>query len=318
MRVGDEERIPLARPPLAPEAEEAVLSVLRSGNLVRGTRVATLERELSTWLDDQRVVAVSSGTAALEVALAALGVGPGHEVVMPDFTFPSLANAIVHLGASPVTADISLETYNASAEALLERVTDRTRAIVPVHQFGLPCDISLLVAEAQERGLAVVEDAACAFGARLPDGHPCGTAGHVGCFSFHPRKPLSTGEGGAATTASPELHARMSLLANHGVDPDKGLSCFVEAGWNYRMSDVHAALAAGQLWRLDAAIARRRALAQRYLEGLASVKGVELPAGLREGSHTFQSFVVLLSEGVNRSRVLASMRASGVEATVGS
>ena len=312
------ERIPLARPPLAPEAEEAVLSVLRSGALVRGSWVEGLERELSGWLEGQRVLALGSGTAALEVGLAALEVGEGDEVVMPDFTFPSLASAIAHLGARPVTVDISLDTYNADAGALLEAVGPKTKAVVPVHQFGLPMDVTPLVAAGAAQGFAVVEDAACAFGARLPSGRPCGTEGTLGCFSFHPRKPLTTGEGGAVTTGDAALFAKVAMLANHGMDPTRGFDRFVAAGWNYRMSNVHAALAAGQLWRLEAGIARRRAMAADYVARLASLTGVTTPAGLRDPAHTFQSFVVLLDEGVDRAAVLGGLAERGVESTIGS
>ena len=310
--------IPLARPSLTKEAEEAVLAVLRSGHLVRGTRVAAFEAALCAYLGVAHAVAVSNGTAALEVALAAVGVGPGDEVVLPDFTFPSLANAVEHLGATPVTVDVELSSFNASPEALLAATTARTKAVVPVHQFGLPAEVAPLDAAGKERGFVVVEDAACALGASR-DGVPCGTLGAAGCFSFHPRKQLTTGEGGAVVTNDEGLFRRMMSLSSHGMVPDPDWRCFTDAGWNYRMSDVHAALAEGQLAQLDAQIEARRSVAASYGERLGSLgDDVRVPAALRDPEHTFQSFVVLLADGIPRADVLAGLGEQGVGATIGS
>lgn len=310
------DRIPLARPRLEPEAEAAVRDVLRSGQLVRGARVAAFERELAERLGVPHVIATSSGTAALHVALAALGVGPGDEVVLPDLTFPSLANVIEHLGAVPVTVDVSPETYNATPDDLLAAVTPRTRAIVPVDQFGLPAVVAPLVAAEPEAAWSLVVDAACSIGGER-DGVPCGTAGRVGCFSFHPRKLIVTAEGGAIATRDRALHERALALHNHGMQGEGWLR-FREAGWHYRLSDVHAALAAGQLSRLSAQIAERRELARRYDGALESLDGARVPAGHRDPAHVFQSYVILVDEDRDRDAVLAGLRRRGVEATIGS
>lgn len=311
------ERIPLARPVVAPEAEAAVLEVLRSGHLVRGARVAALERELADLLGVPWVAAVSSGTAALHLAFAAIGVGPGDEVVMPDLTFPCLANVVEHLGATPVTVDVSLETFNATSDALLEAVTPRTRAVVPVDQFGLPAELAPLRSAAEGARWTLVEDAACALGA-VRDGVPCGAGATLGCLSFHPRKVATTAEGGAVVTRDEALHQRVMALSNHGQAAGEKFFTFEEAGWNYRMSDVHAAVGVGQLASLGDGIAARRALAGRYVELLEGGRGVRVPSGHRDPSHIFQSFVVLLDGGVDRNRVLEGLRRRGVEATLGS
>lgn len=312
----EDERIPLARPLLLPEAEAAVLAVLRSGQLVRGGRVAAFEAELAALLGVPHVIAVSSGTAALHLALAAVGVGPGDEVVVPDLTFPSVANVIELLGATPVTVDVSPDTFNAAPEDLLAAVSPRTRAIIPVDQFGLPALVAPLVSAERAAGWALIPDAACSIGGAR-DGLPCGTAGSVGCFSFHPRKLIVTAEGGAVATRDEALAARVRALQNHGME-GSDFQRFRAAGWNYRMSDLHAAVAAGQLAALPAQIAERRKLAGWYDAAFAGVDGIEVPEGHRDPAHVFQSYVVLVAEGVRRDAVLAGLRRRGVEATIGS
>lgn len=310
--------IPLARPDLGPEARVAIDEVLTSGHLVRGRYVASLEGGLSRRLNGAHVLAVSSGTAALGLALRVAGVEPGDEVVIPDFTFPALSNVIEHLGGVPVTVDISLDTYNADADALLAAVTPRTRVVVPVHQFGLGVDLSALTAAAKEGDFLVVEDAACALGATC-GGEPCGTVGLLGCFSFHPRKQVTTGEGGAVVTHDEALFERVARLSNHGMSPGASPDeMFVEAGWNRRLSDVHAAVAAGQLERLLEGIQRRRQVGAAYCRGLAGLEGVTIPAGLRDPNHTFQSFVVLLDEDRSRPQVIAGLAQRGIQSTIGS
>ncbi len=313
-------RIPLSRPELCPEAERAVMEVLRSGQLVRGPRVEAFEARLATMLSQGapcHVLAVASGTAALEVALAAVGVAAGDEVVIPDLTFPSLAAAIMRLGAEPVPTDVDPDTCNASAAALLAGVTERTKALVPVHQFGLPMNVEELAAHFEGRPIAVVEDAACALGARR-GGVYCGTAGRVGCYSFHPRKVLTTGEGGAIVTRDRDLYAHCKRLANHGLRTNGGEARFEEIGWNYRLSEVHAALAVGQIERLEESIARRRSLASAYCANLRERPGVTLPAGHRDGEHTFQSFLVVLDAEIPRREVISGMESAGVEVGIGS
>lgn len=310
------ERIPLARPALEAEAEAAVLAVLRSGQLVRGDAVVAFEHELAALLGVPYAVAVGSGTAALHLALAAVDVGPGDEVVLPDLTFPGVANVIEHLGAIPVTVDVSVETFNAAPDELLAAVTPRTRAVIPVDQFGLPAVVAPLVAASARGGWALVPDAACAIGASR-DGVPCGTGGALGCFSFHPRKLIVTGEGGAVATHDEALADRVRVLQNHGMEGD-GFCRFRRLGWNYRMSNVHAAVAAGQIARLGEQIAERRQLAAWYDESLSQIAGVRIPVGHRDPANVFQSYVVLLEEDVSRDAVLQGLRRRAVEATIGS
>jgi perosamine synthetase len=303
--------IRLTRPVLQQEDRAALEACLESGWLTNGPRVAEFESELRETLGVAHVIACSSGTAALQMAVLACGVGRGDEVIVPDFTFPATANAVEHAGARSVLVDVDPVTFNLDL-ALAERaLSAKTRAILPVHQFGRPADLFALRDLAQRRGLRLVEDAACALGACWAD-IPCGTAGAAGCFSFHPRKLVTTGEGGAVVTGDGELALRCRRLRNHGTlpgpQPDYAL-----CGFNFRMSDLNAALGLAQLPRLAALVETRRRLAAGYDACLASLPGVRVPAPLAEGRQVYQSYVVVLPESTDRDRCLRALGERGIE-----
>ena len=308
----------LSRPNISEEAIAAVADVLRSGNLVHGPENEAFEQDLARYLGCSDVVLVSSGTAALHVALMALDIGPGDAVLLPDFTFPATGNVINLMGARPVLVDVLPGTYNLDPDALRDVIAqwqgpERLRAIMPVHEFGCPADMAAINAVAQEHGLFVVEDAACALGAEM-DGQKAGTLGTVGCFSFHPRKTLTTGEGGAIATNDAKLAARLRRLRNHGMERDARGLTFIESSTNYRLTQFQAVLGRHQLPHLDQWIAKRRSLVEEYVAGLPG-NALALP-DLSKG-HSWQTFMVVLPNGVDRSQVIKLLNAQGIESNLG-
>jgi perosamine synthetase len=301
--------IRLAWPDVGPDELAAVAGVLDSGFLTMGPKVDEFERGLAAACGTADAVAVSSGTAALHLAVAALGIGEGDEVVVPAYTFPSTANAVVLTGATPVLVDVDPQTMNVDASAVYDAVTDRTRAIIAVHLFGRPLDWEALQSAVPPE-VALIEDAAGALGARWR-GMPCGGLGVLGCLSFHPRKVVTTAEGGAVTTSDPALAAAVRRLRHHGIDVGEG-SDIVQPSTNYRLSDLHCAIGITQLARLGELLNERRRVAEAYTERLQGV--VETPAADDGDEHGWQAYVVQVP---GRDEVLAALRAQGIEAQIG-
>jgi perosamine synthetase len=291
--------IRLAWPDVGSEEAAAAAEVLESGRLTMGPKVAEFEAELAHACGVEHAVAVSSGTAALHLAVLALGIGPGDEVVVPAYTFPATANAVALAGARPVLADVDPATMNLDPEKV--RVTPRTKAIVAVHLFGRPAPLERLP------DLRVLEDAAGALGARR-QGRPCGSLGLAGCLSFHPRKIVTTGEGGAVATGSAELAEAVRRLRNHGWAG----SDLPGPGFNYRLPDVLCAIGIPQLRRLDELLEARARIAERYTARLHDV--VETPSADEGDTHGWQAYVVLLDR---RDEALEVLRAAGIEAQIG-
>lgn len=312
----------LSLPNIDEDAIAAVVEVLRSGRLVHGAEGEAFERELEQWLGVRHAVLVSSGTAALHLALLALGIGAGDAVLVPDFTFPATANVVLMTGARPVLVDVDARSHCVTNEAVRAAVAswrgpEPLRALMPVHEFGHPVDMTGLRALADAEGLRIVEDAACAIGAR-DGGAPVGTRGEIGCFSLHPRKTLTTGEGGILTTADDALAARLRRLRSHGMTRGAQGVAFLEPGLNYRLTDFQSALGRVQLRHLGSWIASRRALARRYLAALAPLersRRLSLPVDV-EG-HSWQTFMVVLGEGIDRGAVARSLAERGIEAGPG-
>lgn len=315
-KAGSAGRIPLARPVMGPAEVEAATRVLRSGRLVQGEEVRLFEQALGSWLGAPHAVAVNSGTAALHLALLALGVGPGIEVILPDFTFPATGNAVFLCGAVPVLADVDPDTWTLTAEELRRRITPRTRVVMQVHLFGYPALDPDFLAAAEEARLSVLEDAAGAIGSHL-GGRLCGTVGRAGCYSFHARKSLATGEGGAVVTADERLAELTRRYRNHGqAFHEEGIR-FELAGLNYRMMEVTAAIGRSLLGDLGRSLEGRARVAERYRSLLAGEPRVTLPAAPARGLHTYQAFVVRIAPPASRDRVVASMARRGVETTLG-
>lgn len=299
--------IRLTRPSLGDEEARAVAEVLRTGMLAQGERVARFEALVAARCGRKHAVAVTNGTAALELALTVLGVGPGDEVLVPDLTWPSPAHAVVRRGARPVLVDVDRAEWNATAESLRAARTERTRAAIAVDQFGFPAR-HVEIADALA-GLPVVEDAACAIGSTLDDA-PCGSMGAVACLSFHPRKVITTGEGGMCLTDDDALAVRLRILRNHGqAEPGR----FAEVAGNHRMTEVAAAIGIVQMTRLDGILEARRTLARRYLEALPELDWQQ-PAPGAEPS--YQTMGLVLPDGIDRDGAIARCRAEGIEAGI--
>jgi perosamine synthetase len=306
----------LNEPVLGDEELAAVGEVLRSGYLTQGPKAAEFERAVTAVCGSGFGFATSSCTTALHLALVALGIGPGDEVVIPDYTFPATANVVVQLGAHPVVADIDEVGFGMRADSLAEVITERTCAIMPVHAFGLTADMDPIMAVADQHGIPVIEDAACALGGTYK-GRPCGSIGRLGAFSFHPRKIITTGEGGMVVTDDAQLADTMAVLRTHGARRGDHYLSFEMAGFNYRLSDVHAAIGVVQMTRLDGILARRRQVAESLTARLAGLRAVRPPVEPDYARHTFQSYVVLLDPAVDRDGVIVAMRALDIETTLG-
>lgn len=306
----------LSVPVLGDEELAEIAQVLESGYLTQGPKAAAFEATVADLTGVDSAFATSSATTGLHLALRALGVGEGDEVIIPDFSFPATANVVVQQGAVPVFVDISLTDFGMDPALLEQAITPRTKAIMPVHAFGLVCDMDPILEIAARHGLPVIEDAACALGATYHGRH-AGALGTAGVFSFHPRKVITTGEGGMITTSDAALAERISVLRSHGSVRGSHFMSFIEAGYNYRLSDVNAAIGLVQMTRLDDLLASRRERADRYAALFADVDGVTAPITPEGRTHTYQSYVVLLDEDIDRNAVIDAMRAAGVETTLG-
>ncbi|MDQ7819516.1 MAG: DegT/DnrJ/EryC1/StrS family aminotransferase [Armatimonadota bacterium] len=305
--------IPLARPLISEEDRRRVLEVLESGQLVAGRQVAEFEQAFARYLGVREAVATSSGTAALQVALQACGIGPGDVVVTTPFTFAATSNAVLHAGARPVFADVDACTGNLDPQAVEEAVRrHRARAILCVHLYGMPCEMDALVEVAARHGALLVEDCAQAHGARYR-GRPVGTFGAAAIFSFYPSKNMTTGEGGMVVTDDPRVAARARLLVNVGQRPGHDY-VYEEVGHNFRMTDIAAALGIGQLQHLDAWNARRREHARRYTAAFASLEWVVPPPEPPEVVPAYNTYTVRVPR--DRPRLMDALRAAQIACRV--
>jgi perosamine synthetase len=306
--------IPLARPLLGEAEERAVIEVLRSRQLSLGPRLAEFERLFAMRVGVPLASAVSSGTAGLHLALRAVGVGEGDEVLTSPFSFVASANAALYERARPVFADIDPVTLNLDPDAAAAAVSERTRALLPVHIFGYPADMPAFERLADRHGLAIVEDACEALGAMHADGAPVGGRGHPAVFGFYANKQLTTGEGGMVTLADAGMKERIDSERNQGRAPDMGWLDHDRLGFNYRLSDIACALGIAQLQRLDAMLADRARVADLYRQALAGVDGLGLPcadlAGNRRGWFVF---VVQLPHGIDRDETIRTLAAAGIQ-----
>jgi len=310
------------RPTLGEEEAQAAAEAVRSGWVAQGPRVAAFENAFATHVGATFGVAVSSCTAGLHLALHLLRLKRGDEVVVPSFSFIATTNAVRYTGATPVFADVDPLTGNLTVQTVARVCGPRTRVVMVVHQGGVPADVASLRDFCRARQLVLIEDAACAAGSTYA-GSPVGAGAHLAAWSFHPRKVLTTGEGGMVTTDDPELAARLKRLREHGMNVSAAErhvagrpieEQYLEVGFNYRMTDVQAAIGLVQLGKLDAMVARRRELAAEYQRLLTGVLGVRPVTDPPHGTTNYQSFWVLLEDEypVGRDTVLLAMNADGI------
>jgi perosamine synthetase len=305
--------VPITRPLIGAEELYELRDVLSSGYLIQGPRVQAFESALSQFVGVPGAVAVANGTFAIHIALQALDIGPGSEVIVPDFCFPSVAAAVLYTGAQVALCDVDPNTFNSTPQDIEQAMSDKVRAIIAVHQFGVPCGIASI---AQVSDVSIVEDAACALGA-TDGGEYCGSLGTLGCFSFHPRKILTTGEGGLITTSDAHLAERCRWLRAHGMRTVDGRIEFEEMGFPARMSDVHAAIGLGQLTRLTTLIEGRRRAAMIYKEALADLESIITTPATWHPERVYQSLVVRIDPAFERDSVVAKLRERGIQSTLG-
>jgi len=308
--------IALAKPYITEEAIQKAVDVLNSGNLVQGLNVKELEKDLCEYLGVKHCILVSSGTAALFCALKILGIGPGDEVIIPAFTFMATANVVEAVGAVPVLVDIEPDSFNIDTKKISNALSAKTRAIIPVHEFGQSANIGAIIKIAADRGITIIEDAACALGTYYNE-TKVGRFGEISCFSFHPRKIITTGEGGMMVTDNPELASRLRSFINHGIENKNGRSDVPLWGLNFRITDFQAALGIPQLKILDSYLAKRIKLAGYYNSKLEGVPGLKVPAYISNGSHTYQTYHVLFDKKVNRDNIIQALKEKGIQSNIG-
>ena len=308
-------RIPMAEPVLGGNELKYVTECIQTNWISsQGSYVKRFEEMLGQRLGVAHVLSATNGTAALHLALLGYGVGPGDEVIVPDLTFAATINTVIHAGATPVIVDVDRRTWNIDPALVAAAITPRTRAIMPVHLYGQPADMTALMALADKHGLIVIEDAAEAIGARL-NGKPCGTIGHAGTFSFFSNKVVTTGEGGAVVFRDAEAATRARRLRDHGMNPAKRY-WHDEVGYNYRLTNLQAAIGCAQLEQADGFLARKQAIARRYRAGLRDVPGLAMAVEIPGYENSFWMISVIVDEaatGLARDDIMRRLGEAGID-----
>ena len=316
--------IPLTRPYFDEEEIEEIKGVLDSGWVSQGPKTKEFEEAFAKYVGAKYAIAVTNCTAALHLSLLAIGVGKGDEVLVADFTYPATGHAVLYCGAKPIFVDVDPKTYNMNPNLIEEKITEKTKAIIPVHIFGQPADMEPIMEIAEDYGLRVIEDAACAHGAKYKNKF-AGTIGDTGCFSFHARKGMTTGEGGMVVTNDRKLADEVRSLSIYGItstwDREKSeefiIPRFVKLGFNYKMSDISAAVGIVQLRKLEKMIERRRELARYWDENLQNLELIEPPYCSEDVRHVYQSYVALVDKRINRNKLIERLRKEGIQTQIG-
>lgn len=313
--------IPYGRQTIEEDDIQAVVDVLRSDYLTTGPSIAEFEKAVCDYTGAKYAVAISNGTAALHAACFAAGIGPGDEVITTPITFAASANCVLYCGGRPVFADIDPETYNIDVEDIERKITDKTKAIIPVHLAGQPCDMDAIHQLARKHGLIVIEDGAHALGSEYK-GQKIGGLSDMTTFSFHPVKPVTTGEGGMIMTNDEALYQRLKLFRSHGITREPDLltrndgSWFyqqLDLGYNYRITDIQCALGVSQMKKLDRFLARRREIARRYDRAFSQIDGITIPKQLENTNSGWHLYIIQVE---NRKEVFENLRDKGIGVNV--
>lgn len=315
--------IPYGRQTIEEDDIQAVIEVLKSDYLTTGPKIAEFEKSVAEYVGVKYAVAVSNGTAALHAACFAAGINEGDEVITTPLTFAASSNCVLYCGGTPVFADVDLTTYNIDAEDIKRKITDRTKAIIPVHLAGQPCDMDAIHKVAEEYGLIVIEDGAHALGSEYK-GRKIGTLSDMTTFSFHPVKPITTGEGGMVVTNQEELYEKLILFRSHGITRDENFMTEnqgpwfyqqLELGYNYRMTDIQCALGCSQMKKLDRFLHRRRELAKRYDEAFRDVPEIVTPYQLSNTNSGWHLYMIQTLK-CDRKQMFEDLRAKGIGVNV--
>jgi dTDP-4-amino-4,6-dideoxygalactose transaminase len=318
-------KIPITKPFIDEEEKKACFDTIASGWVSQGPKVSEFEDLISNYVDTKYGIATSSCTSALHVALLTMGIKPGDEVITPSFTFIATANSVLHAGAKPVFVDIDEKTYNIDSEKIEEKITEKTKLIMPVHQVGLPADMDIINKIAKKNNLNVLEDAACAIGSKYK-GRLIGSI-NTSCFSFHPRKSITTGEGGMIVTNDKQIEKLARILRSHGAsisDLERHKSDkiifeeYSHLGYNYRMTDIQASIGIKQFNKLDFILKRRKELAKRYDDLLKYIDSVIVPFVPSDCEHNYQSYMIRInSEKISRNELIQKMLEKGIATSKG-
>ncbi|HTD95199.1 MAG TPA: DegT/DnrJ/EryC1/StrS family aminotransferase [Chitinophagaceae bacterium] len=314
--------IPIAKPYLTVDEAQAAYDTILTGWITQGPRVAEFEEKFAAYTGAKYAVAVSNCTTALHLSMIVAGIGAGDEVICPSMSYVATANSIKYVGAIPVFAEIDPTTYNLAVADTARKITPKTKAILLVHQIGMPADIDAFADLAKKHGLKLIEDAACAIGSAYK-GKKIGSHSELVCFSFHPRKVISTGDGGMITTNNEAYYSRMKLLRQHGMSINDRVrhesakvifEDHVEVGYNYRMTDIQAAVGIKQLEKLDWIVAERRKISLRYNEAFSDIEHLHLPKEKEGYFSNYQSYSVYLKDDspINRNELMQKMLDAGI------
>ena len=314
--------IPITKPDLGEEEKQLISQVIESGWVSQGPKVAEFEEIFARYVGARHAVATTSCTTALHAALSVSGIGPGDEVIVPSLSFIATANSVLYCGATPVFVDVDPETCNIDVQKIEETVTRKTRAIMPVHQMGLPADLDPIKKIAEKNKLLIIEDAACAIGSAY-ENTKIGSHGNIACFSFHPRKIITTGEGGMITTDDPTIAERLRRFRHHGMsvsDIERHMAnsviieTYPELGYNYRMTDMQAAMGIGQMKKLSFLLDARKQMARMYDNELGKIPHIRIPQVPSYARHNYQSYWIelLASAPVDRNTLMAKLLEKGI------
>lgn len=313
--------IPYGKQSIDEKDIQAVLDVLQSDYLTTGPKVAEFEKKVADYVGAKYAVAVSNGTAALHIACLAAGIGEGDEVITSPITFAASSNCVLYCGGIPVFADVDADTYNINPVQIEKHITDKTKALIPVHYTGQPCDMETISTIAKKHNLIVIEDAAHALGASYKD-TMVGNISDMTCFSFHPVKPITTGEGGMVVTNNEELYKRLILFRSHGITRDENVMTEnqgdwyyqqLELGYNYRITDISCALGNSQMDKIDTFMARRREIAKRYNDAFCGVDGIIIPQQMDDCESGWHLYMIQVE---NRKEVFDKLRRAGIGVNV--